>query len=171
MSVSGISSSNFLTQPPTAWQNHIQQFPKGFQQLSQDLQTGNLRGARPTSPALPQTNNPLSDDPLGQALDQLSQDLRSGNVAAAQKDFATVQQDLQSAGAGHHHHHYHSGVASTSNAIAQEYAQLGQALSGGNLSAAQQAYGLLGQDLPLGQDGSALTPSTSSTSSGFSLTA
>jgi len=169
MSVSGISSSNFFTQAPTAWQNHIQQFPKAFQQLGQDLQTGNLTLARPTSPALRQTNNPLSDGPLGQALDQLSQDLRSGNVAAAQKDFATVEQDLQSAGAGHPHRHHHSG--GTSNAIAQEFAHLGQDLSGGNLSAAQQAYSLLAQDLPLGQDSSTLTPSTPSANSGFSLTA
>jgi hypothetical protein len=76
-------------------------------------------------------------------------------ASAAQKDFATVQQDFQSQATqvgGHHHHHHHvdSGNQNSGNSggstIFQVLAQLGRALQGGNLSTAQSAYITLQQD-------------------------
>jgi hypothetical protein len=176
MSVSGISSNNLLAQTLPPSQNSIDQFRKAFQQLGQDIQTGNLIAAqsdlpslqgvdnRPISPAAPRTTNPLS-----QALIQLSQDLKAGDLPAAQKDYATAQKDLQSAAAVAHRHHHATTVDPAAN-LAQEFGQLGEALSGGNLSAAQQAFSLLGQDLPFAQDGSPLSGGASHANS-FSLTA
>jgi hypothetical protein len=177
MSVSAISSSNLLAQTLPPSQNSLDQFRKEFQQLGQDIQTGNLTAAqsdlaslqgldnRPTSPAAPRTPNPLS-----QVLIQLSQDLKAGDLPAAQKDYSTAQKDLQSAAAGARHHHHHSATADPATSLAQEFGQLGEALSSGNLTAAQQAYSLLGQDLPFAQDGSPLSGGASPASS-FSLTA
>jgi len=47
----------------------------------------------------------------------------------------------------HHHHHHHGGGGSQQNAISQMFQQLGQDLQSGQLSAAQQAYGSLQQEL------------------------
>jgi len=46
MSVSGILSSNLLNYNTLAIQDRMQQFRKDFQQLGQDLRTGNLSGAQ-----------------------------------------------------------------------------------------------------------------------------
>jgi type VI protein secretion system component VasK len=101
------------------------------------------------------TSSSQSTSPIAQALQQLSTDLQSGNVSAAQKDFATLQQDFQSQatqGGGHHHRHHHvdndsqnSGNGSGST-VSQVFAQLDRALQAGNLSSAQNAYTTLQQD-------------------------
>src|SRR5580704_12929162 len=85
-----------------------------------------------------------------QEVQKLGQDLSAGNLSAAQEDFATIQQDLQSqsSGGGHHHHSHAQDSSSSSqqNPLAQLFSELGQALQSGNLSAAQQAYTSLSQD-------------------------
>jgi hypothetical protein len=152
MSVSGISSSSLFDYNTQSVQNRKQQFQQEFQQLGQDLQSGNLSAAQADFATLqqlgPQTNSTSSSqssNPIAQEFSQLSQDLQSGNVSAAQKDYSTIQQDFQTH-AGQAHHHHHGGGGSGESAMSQLLSQLGQALQSGNLSAAQQAYSTLQQD-------------------------
>jgi hypothetical protein len=91
---------------------------------------------------------------------QLGQDLKSGNLAAAQKDFSTIQQDLQSLGGPsipHSHHRYRVGIGDgnliNSSSLLQDLNQVGQALASGNLSAAQQAYAALQAQPPVSTGG------------------
>jgi len=146
-----------------------QQFKQGFQQLGQDLQSGNLSQAQsdfsslqqllPTgqqSSLLTPASGAQSGSPLANAVSQLAQDLKSGNTAATQSDLATVQQDVQQLGQqqgtgyAHHHHHHGGGESSQSsseqNALSTLFGQLGQQLQAGNLSGAQQAYSTMQQD-------------------------
>ena len=170
MGIFGIASS-ILGQisSATAPNPNKQQFKQGFQQLGQDLQSGNLSQAQSDFTSLQQllpsgqqnsllapASGAQSSNPLAIAVSQLAQDLKSGNLTAAQSDFATVQQDLQQvgqqSGAAHgHHHHHHSDAdsgqsSSQPNSISTLFGQLGQDLQSGNVSAAQQAYSSLQQD-------------------------
>jgi outer membrane protein assembly factor BamD (BamD/ComL family) len=160
MSVSGISSSLFGFDNPSV-QNKAQQIHQEFQQLGEDLQSGNLSAAQsdfttlqqlmPQSSTTSATSSTESSNPLAQAFSQLGQDLQAGNLSAAQQDYANIQQDIQNQagqvqGHGHHHHH-HGGGGDEQNSISQLFEQLGQELQSGNLSAAQQSYSTLAQDL------------------------
>src|SRR5271157_3625832 len=163
MSVSGISSSSLLNYNPQSVQNRMQQFQQEFQQLGQDLQSGNLSAAQADFATLqqlgPQTNSTSSSqssNPIAQEFNQLSQDLQSGNVSAAQKDYATIQQSFQTQASQTHHHH-HGGGGSGASAISQLLSQLGQALQSGSLSVAQQAYRTLQQDFLQFTQGSGLS--------------
>jgi hypothetical protein len=160
-----------------------QQFKQGFQQLGQDLFSGNLSQAQSDFSSLQQllpsgqqsslltpASGTQSSSPLATAVAQLAQDLKSGNLTAAQSDFATVQQDLQQAGqqagAAHSHHHRHHGGGESSQSSGQQdpittlFGQLGEDLQSGNVAAAQQAYASLQQDLQR------FAPSNPSSSSG-----
>lgn len=97
-----------------------------FQQLGQDLQSGNLQAAQ--------------------------QDYTSVQQTAQQE----VQQGAQQSGGHHHHHHVESAQNSSSssssssqqaNPITQAFSQLAQDLQGGNLQGAQQAFATLQNDL------------------------
>ena len=177
MSVSGISSSSFSDYRTQGAQNNLQKVQQEFQQLGQDLQSGNLSAAQSDFASLqslePKGNSNSSSQvssPLSQAFNQLSQDLQSGNLSAAQKDYATLQQDVEGKVEQGHHHHHHDGGGSQGSAISQAFQQLGQALQSGNLTSAQQAYSTLQQDLPQfsqtsGQTSSQQTQSSSQTSS------
>ena len=149
MSVAGISSSLFHYTPQIV-PNNFQQFQKEFQQLGQDLQSGNLTGAQADFAALqqdvPQAASTISsqnNNPIAQAFSQLAKDLHAGNIASAQQDYSTLQQDLQNHAAQAHHHHHGSGGG---GAINQLLNQLGQDLQSGNLTSAQQAYNTLAHD-------------------------
>jgi len=166
MSVAGISAAslfNFNTQSIT---NRKQQFSQEFQQLGQDLQSGNLAKAQADFSALQQfgsnsTTSTQSSNPIAQDFTQLSNDLQAGDISAAQQDFSKLQQDFQSQAPQVHHHHRHhhhqadstqSSSSSSSSGISQLFDQLGQALQKGDLAAAQQAYGTMQQDFQqLGQ--------------------
>lgn len=154
MSVSGISSSNFFDYGAQSIQNRRQQFRQEFQQLGQDLQSGNLSAAQADfaslqklTPQTSSTSSTQSNNPVAQAFNQLAQDLQSGNVSVAQQDYTQLQRDLQSQAAQAHGHHHHHGAGSGGSGISQLLNQLGQALQAGNLSSAQQAYNALQQDL------------------------
>ncbi len=172
MSVSGISSSSLFDYNTQNVQNKMQQIRQEFQQLGQDLQSGNLSAAQSDFATLqqlqPQTNSTSStqsSNPIAQEFNQLSTDLKSGNVSAAQQDYATIQQDMQNQAAQGHHHHHHGGGSGASE-ISQSMEQLGQALQSGNLSTAQQAYSSLLQDFQQSNGLSAtLVPSQSSSNS------
>jgi hypothetical protein len=142
MSVSGISSSSLFNYNTQSVQNQIQQFRQEFQQLGQDLKSGNLSAAQADfatlQPSGPQTNSASStssNNPIALEFKQLAQDLQTGNLSAAQQDFATIQQNLQNQATQGHRHHHHGGGGSE---ITQLRDQLGQTLQAGNLSAAQQ---------------------------------
>jgi hypothetical protein len=175
MAVSGISSMNFQDFHIQTMQSRMQQFRQEFQQLGQDLQSGNLSAAQADFATLqqlgPQANPAQSTDSITQDFNLLAQDLKSGNLSA-QQDFTKIQQDVQTQPV--HAHHHHRGQGQAANGISQEFSQLGQALQSGDLAAAQQAYQSLQQDFRTfsqsnGQAGSQ-APSTSS-SSGVSVSA
>jgi hypothetical protein len=137
MSVSGISSSSFFYYDSQNVQNRMQEFQQDFQQLGQDLQSGNLTAAQTdmadiqqleptnssstssTSTASTSSTSTSSASSISQTFNQLSQDLKSGNLTAAQQDYDTIQQDFQSmetqATQGHHHHHHHGSESSDSS--------------------------------------------------------
>ncbi len=186
MSVSGISTTRFANYETQGTQNNFQKLQQEFQQLGQDLQSGNLSASQSDFATLqslqPQsisTSSSQSNNPIAQAFSQLSQDLQSGNLSAAQQDYATIQQDFQSQAAqgqnqatqGHHHHH-HGGGGSEGSAVSQAFQQLGQALQSGNLTSAQQAYSTLQQDLQqFGQTSGQQTQSSQSSSNSVSVNA
>jgi outer membrane protein assembly factor BamD (BamD/ComL family) len=123
MSVSGISSSSLSTYSTTSGQGNFQQVQKAFQQLGQDLQSGNLSAAQSDFSTLQNlvpklsaatssaaTSTVQSNNPLLQNFDQLSKDLQSGNLSAAQQDYTNIQQAFQrfspkSGGPEGRHHH------------------------------------------------------------------
>jgi hypothetical protein len=187
-SVAGISSSLIDFQSPntSATPTKRQQFEQEFQQLGQDLQSGNLSAATADFGALsnlaPQSatagaSTSPSNSPIGQAFNQLSQDLQSGNLTSAQQDYTSIQTDIQNrvsqerGGGGHHHHGGGSSTEATS--LTQAFQALGTALQSGNLTSAQQAYTTLQQDLPqFAQTSTAQTTASSqSASTGVSANA
>jgi hypothetical protein len=194
MSIFGIASSILGQIASAAPQNpNKQQFKQGFQQLGQDLQSGNLSQAQSDFAALQQllpsgqqssllaASSPTqSSNPLATAVSQLAQDLKSGNLTAAQSDLAAVQRDAQQVGqqqgAGHAHHHHHrsggepSQSSNPQNDISTLFSRLGQQLQSGNLSGAQQAYATLQQDFQqFGLGGSATSSSGASASTSGAL--
>jgi outer membrane protein assembly factor BamD (BamD/ComL family) len=179
MLLSGIASSSFQFNPQSV-QTPVQQVQQEFQQLGQDLQSGNLSAAQSDFASLTSSQQslflqPASNSPIAQALNQLSQDLQAGNLSGAKADYKAIQQDFQSQSLpGHSHHHHHragSSQSGGSNPLSQLFQQLGQALQSGNLSAAQQAYSALAQDLPqFGQSGATLGATAQPGSNGVSVT-
>ncbi len=122
MSVSGISTS-LSTYGTQSGPSSFQQIQKEFQQLGQDLQSGNLSAAQSDFatlqklvPKISQASSGQSSNPLLQDFAQLSTDLQSGNLSAAQQDYTNIQQAFQhfspSSGAPRGHHH-HSGSENT----------------------------------------------------------
>lgn len=165
MSVSGISSSIFCAPcTPTGAQNNFREIQRDFQEIGQDLQSGNLSQAQSAFSALTQllpsqfqpttstngtTPSGSQSNPIQQALQQLGSDLQSGNLSAAQSDYGTLRQDVQSALSAHHFHHHHmhgDQNESSQDSPASLLNELGQALQSGNLTTAQQTYATLQQE-------------------------
>jgi outer membrane protein assembly factor BamD (BamD/ComL family) len=179
MSVSSISSSNLPAYYGTQdLQSKMKQFQQGFQQLGQDLQSGDLSAAQSDFATLQQLmpqNNSISSaqssNPIAQAFSQLSKDLQAGDLSAAQQDYTTIQQDFQNQAAHMHgHHHHHGGGRSEASAISQLMTQMGQALQSGDLSTAQSVFSSLQQELQqLSQTGGLSSAQKSSQSSLTSL--
>jgi hypothetical protein len=175
MSIAGILSSTLFSSNSQAITSPQQQFQKEFQQLGQAVQSGNLSAAQSdfatlqqNSPSASATASTSSSNPIAQAFTQLGKDLQSGNISAAQQDFTNIQQDSQSQSTqahGHHHHHHGGGgggsSSSSQSTLAQEFAQLGQDLQAGNVSAAQQAYSAVQQSFAaFGANGASTTAAT-----------
>jgi hypothetical protein len=161
MSVSAILSSAY-NQPQIGSGNNPYQ--QSISQLGKDLQSGNLSAAQSdfaslqaefsqSSTTTGSSNNPVTGStasPIAQTFNQLDSDLQSGNLSAAQKDFSTVQQDLQNRGrAIPFNSHYLGGGSNTGaqNTLLQSLNQTGQSLSSTSLAGAQQAYASLQQEL------------------------
>jgi outer membrane protein assembly factor BamD (BamD/ComL family) len=131
MSIVGILASNFFSAGPTqssknAGQDNpngpsrFQQIQTEFQQLGQDLQSGNLQEAQQDFTNLQQDvqqsagqqvgshhhhhhvggsqNSPQQANPIAQAFSTLAQDLQAGNLSGAQSAFAALQTDIQQIG-------------------------------------------------------------------------
>lgn len=126
MSVSGVFTSS-LTNSAIAAQPRITN--SEFQQLGQDLASGNLSAAqsdfailqqifsRPASSS-PSTSASTAANPLGQDLRQLGSDLETNNLSAAQKDYTALQEDFQNLSAlRHRHFHHHSPAGVTANPL------------------------------------------------------
>ena len=198
MGIFGIASS-ILGQVASATNQNPNklQMKQGFQQLGQDLQSGNLSQAQSDFSSLQQllpsgqqsslltpASGAQSSSPLAAAVSQLAQDLKSGNTAATQSDLATVQRDVQQlgqqqgAGQAHHHHHHGGGESSQSsseqNAVSTLFGQLGQQLQACNLSGAQQAYSTMQQDFQqfaLNNSSSATGAPSAASGASFSVSA
>ena len=175
MSAVGISSTSFFDYSRQNIQTKMQQAQQEFQQLGQDLQSGNTSAAQTDLAALqklqPQTSTgSAQSNPVAQEFTQLSQDLRAGNISNAQQDYDKIQQDFQSqptssASTPTHAHHHHGG-GSGSSEMSQLLAQLGQDLQSGNLSTAQQTYSTLAQDFPQVAPNSATSQASAPSSAG-----
>jgi|SRR5580704_3017419 outer membrane protein assembly factor BamD (BamD/ComL family) len=200
MSIIGILSSNLFsagpaqnTQSTPNTPSTFQQIKTEFQQVGQDLQSGNLAQAQSDFTTLSQnltavnsgsatTANPATGGTtIAQAFAQLGKDLQSGNLQGAQQDFTSLQQDVQQVAGqqvgGHHGHHHHTDSSQSSsssstqnNPINQAFSTLSQDLTAGNLSGAQSAFSLLQNDLqqiggflPAGSNGASSTAVPSST--------
>jgi outer membrane protein assembly factor BamD (BamD/ComL family) len=156
MSVAGIVSTAVFSLGAQIFQNRAQKLKQEFQQVGQDLQSGNLTAAQSDFATLQQmrpqsspTASSQGTSSISQDFNQLAADLKAGNTTAAQQDYAKIQQDFRSQGAqGHRHHHHNSADdgSDSGSAISQLFTQLGTALQSGSLSAAQQAYSTMLQD-------------------------
>jgi len=194
MSIIGILSSNLFsagaaqnTQSSQNTPSVFQQIKTEFQQLGQDLQSGNLKQAQSDFTTLSQNlsaasqisaaaaNSATGAGAVAQAFAQLGRDLQSGNLQGAQQDFTSLQQDVQQISSqqagghhGHHHHHVESSQSSDSssqqsNPLVQAFSTLAQDLQAGNLSGAQSAFSALQNDLQ--QIGGFLTAGSNGTAS------
>ena len=170
MSIAGILSSTLFNSNSQAISSSQQQFRQEFQQLGQALQSGNLSAAQADFATL-QQNSPSASSTAAagsgsaaQAFSQLGKDLQSGNLSAAQQDFSNIQQNTQAH--GHHHHHGGGGggggwASNQPTTLALEFAQLGQDLQAGNVSAAQKAYSAVQQSFAsLGANSASTTAAT-----------
>lgn len=176
MSMVGLLTSSFLNLGSQIHNTNVpaqpQQFQQEFEQLGQDLQSGNLSAAQTDFATLQQSapsSASQSGSPIAQEFSQLSQDLQSGNVTAAQQAYSSIQQDMKTQGTQIHHHHHGGGIEATNNTqqnpMSQLFSELGQDLQSGNVSAAQQAYSSMQQDFTqLGLDMSTMGTMMSSVS-------
>jgi hypothetical protein len=150
MSVSGIFSSMGNNASAVSYQLQNSQ----LQQLGKDLTSGNLSAAQSDFATLQQAFTQLAamhssstSNPVAQSFQRLSTDLKSGNLSAAQEDYSIIQQDLQSLSRHLHLHNRLKPGGTVQDPLLQQLNQLGQDLSEGNLTAAQQAYASLQQSL------------------------
>jgi hypothetical protein len=158
MSIFGILSSGFLQKQLGAPSTPNKQ---SIEQLSKDLQSGNLAAAQsdfatlqkafaPSVTSATSASAASTSNPVAQAFNQLATDLKSGNLSAAQKDFSVLQQDLENLrGSGsskpvQSHHSLRAKVGDLTNPNS-----LLQNLTYGNLFAAQQAYAALRAQAPV----------------------
>ena len=172
MSVPAILNALFQIPDFLPAKSNANTFKQEFQQLGQDLRSGNLSQAQSDLAAFQPSNVPAPFFSLLQRPSINCHRSQIRNLSAAQQDYATVQQDLQSSAASGHHHHHSAGSdtsSSSQNSLEQFFSQLGQDLQSGNLSQAQSAYASLQQEFA--QLGSALsTASTSASSNALNVT-
>ncbi len=183
MSIASVASSpisGFSVSSP-ANTNKLSQLREQFQQLGQDLQSGNLTAAQGDFAGLQQaslaggSSTAPANDPVTQALNQLQTDLQTGDlVGAAPKPVggAPIAVQFPRTPSVHARTPHPVGPEDpTSPGSGTSLEQLGQALQSNNLSAAQQAYNSVLQGLPLSlSNGMLSTPDVMSQSAGaFSL--
>jgi hypothetical protein len=200
MSIAGIFGSSLLSLLTPSTQTPLQKTKQEFQQLGQDLKSGNLSAAQSDITALQlnvaqqsaavSATAPTSASQTGSAISQdfakLSTDLQSGNLAGAQADYTSLVQAFQSQGAqnqvsGHHHHH-HAGGSDPNDASSSSSSTTSSGTSSTTASPAQ-LFTELGQALrssnlaaaqqaysSLQQDLQQLAPASSSSGSSSAVT-
>jgi len=149
MSISGIFSSNLSNHQADP---NYRLTNSQFQQLGQDLVSGNLSAAQSDFATLEQAftqpaavSSSSTSNPVAEAFQQLATDLKSGNLSAAQQDYSTIQQDLQNLPSSrrlHNHHHIEVkfGVGQSSLQDSSATPDSSSAIAGSSTAAAQQAY-------------------------------
>ncbi len=157
MSITGILSSGLSSLlQPTSVQSTVQKKRAEFQQLGQDLQSGNLSAAQQDFATLSQnsstqTSSVNSSTPsnsavsLKQSFSDLKTALSSGDISGAQQAYSQIQQDFQANGAqgAHGHHHHHGGGAPPvqgQDTSTSSTADLMSMLTGATNSSATSAY-------------------------------
>jgi hypothetical protein len=165
MSIAGILASSALSLLTPSAQNPAKTLKQDFQQLGQDLKSGNLSAAQSDFTALqqnvtasasavpsPQTAASPSTA-ISQDFAKLSTDLQSGNLTGAQADYNSILQAFQTqaaqsqAATGHHHHHAASNEASDSSANSTRTSPTSATSSSTTSNPAAQAFTALGQAL------------------------
>lgn len=127
MSVSNVGSAAGLSQ--LQWRSSVRQARQDFEQLFQDMQSGDLSGAQQAYSALQQLL-PGSSTSSGTSTASADATAPSAASVAASSTTGTA-----------------TGTGATGNTIASDWSALGQALQSGNLSSAQSAFSQLEQDL------------------------
>ncbi len=106
MAISAILGSVLQAALTQNTQSKFKQFKQEFQQLGQDLQSGNIAQAQSDLVTL-QQNSPsalrstaaisatASGNPIAQLFSQLGQALQTGNLSTAQQAYSMLQQDFQ----------------------------------------------------------------------------
>jgi hypothetical protein len=168
MTVNSVSSVLKSYQPElhSPWKQRAQD----FKALESALQAGDLTSAQTAFAALQkdqpaysqvaQANRASGKNTQGaKDFEALQSALGSGDLSAAQQAFATLKEDMQGAGQPGRHRHRHVGsVNDTTSAAdassttstsqgAKDLEALQNALGSGDLTAAQQAFAALKQDL------------------------
>jgi chromosome segregation ATPase len=145
MSISAISNSlHTQTQQNAALSTNLKQFQQEFQQLGQDLQSGNVSAAKGDLSTLQQLGIPgflSSSTTVGQEFTKLSTQLQAGNVSGAEQDYTSIQQNL--AQARTHFQQSGSGTSTTDTLLKQ----LGNELQACSQTTAQQAYATIQQNM------------------------
>lgn len=119
MNIGGLLSSPYQTQIAG---NRVQRQAQ-FQQLGEDLQSGNLSAARQDfasltsllSGATPSSTTTSPQSTVNQDFQKLGQDLQSGDLSAAQTDYTQIQQNAAKAHTAHGHHHHANTDATNSS--------------------------------------------------------
>lgn len=151
VNIGAVTSSPYQTQMATA----RAQRQAEFQQLGQDLQSGNVAAAQQDFTNLTKSISPSTSSTtagasstqssMAQEFQKLGQDLESGNVSAAQTDYTQIQQSMQQAHTahGHHHHHGSGGTSESSDTQTSSASNILNLLTN-TATAAASAYGNAG---------------------------
>ncbi len=135
-SIAMLGASALESMVSNSSQTRFQKFKQEFQQLGQDLQSGNVSKAQSDLALLDPSaasgsSSSVRPGLVSQGFSQLAQDLQSGNLTAAQSDYATLQQDLQQrAGLAHHRPASTASFTSGFAQLQQTLGQLGAILAG-----------------------------------------
>jgi hypothetical protein len=103
------------------------------------------------STLLQQTSQVSAFKQIRQDFQTLSQALASGNLSAAQQAYATLQSDMQNVQSAQSTQQSSQTSQSGQATIQSDLSAVGQALSSGNLTAAQSAFATLQQDMQSAQ--------------------
>ena len=142
MSVAGISSSNILNYPNPNLLTQQQQFQQAFQQLGQELQTGNLSALQNTA----QTTGQAELAELQQASPASANPTPPGGIPV--RPILNSPQGTPKHGIhGHTPHHLVGAGDDDNDGSTADSNPLAQTLQAGNSSSAQQAYSAWQQDL------------------------
>lgn len=144
MNIGTISGNPYQTQLT----NNTVQRQTTFQQLGQDLQSGNIAAAqqdfvnltKALSSSAQTSGRSATQTTMAQELQKLGEDLQSGNTSAAQVDYSQIQRSMQQA---HLHGHHHAKAADSSGSTTSNPADLLNLLTN-TATAAAAAYGNAG---------------------------